>query len=456
MDGSDSRGDLLEVGWNDQPLGIAHMAGMVRRQFGLVSLTLLGAILAGSAYIVLSDPLYTASSSIYAELESGVGTEANSLVQLDTHVELIQSDRTTAAVIAELGLDEIFDPDPGLLRRTVVDVRRWLRLEAFDVFAEEDEESEILRSVKSGLDVARIGNTSIIDISYTSPSKELSVAVANAYASNYVNEVTERAALSAERRVRQLQERADEVRRRASAANESVQNLRFQNNFVVADAESLEAQIAELRQRLSLANAEEAAVRARLALVSQAVDLETLQTAALQTQEGVEIYNSLVTANGKLAQLRQRSAVSEATIAQLEASIAEMREALERELRRSRDALELELAVITARRASVMGELNEISRYGGNTAWAQLLQAEQEAEVYEGLYQGYLNDLENSYRQARGSDVRLISEALRPLNPSFPNYKVVLAIAVMFGLVAGGGIALYREWSRSAARASRR
>ena len=78
--------------------------------------------------------------------------------------------------------------------------------------------------------------------------------------------------------------------------------------------------------------------------------------------------------------------------------------------------------------------------------------AEREVRIYETLYQDYMNDLETAYREPpRRSEVRLISEALPPPNPSSPRYLVVLAISIMLGLIAGLGLALTREWELSAA-----
>jgi succinoglycan biosynthesis transport protein ExoP len=136
-----------------------------------------------------------------------------------------------------------------------------------------------------------------------------------------------------------------------------------------------------------------------------------------------------------------------ATIEQLERAVAEMGEALQRELRRARDGLELELAIVSAQRSSAQSDLKAIEDYAGSTAWSDLLQAERESQIYEEIYRGYLSDLESAYRQRPSSDVRLISNALSPRKPSSPNYKVVLTLAGMVGLAIGGGIALYREWN---------
>ena len=445
----DGRRDLLGVGWNNQPVGIRHFGAIVRRQLGPALLVFIASVLGGTAYVVLSEPLYSATSSIYAELE-GAQNEANSLVQLDTHVELLRSDKTTSAVIEELGLDEIVRTDPGRLLRTVVELRRWLEIEALEGAFETDERAEIIRKVKNALEVERVGNTAIIDVTYTSESRALSVAVANAFASTYLAEVAGREEQSALRRVRQLQERANEVHRRASAAHEFVRNMRFQNNFAVADTEDLGRQIAELRSRISAASADEAALRTRLALVSDVDDVATLHTGVFQSPEAVEMFSNFTTASAKLAELGERPGVSEATLAQAERALVEMREALEREVRRTRGVLELDLAVVAAHRSSLLGELNELARYAGSAAWSEMLEAVNEAGLYDDIYLGYMNDLESTYRQTPRSRVRLISEALPPLGPSFPNHKVVLTLAGTIGLVAAFGIAMYREWMRNA------
>jgi succinoglycan biosynthesis transport protein ExoP len=445
----DSRSDLLEAGWSRQPFAMSRLVGMVRRQILVVLAAFAVAVALGWAYIVLSVPQYTATSSIYAQLDVGL-TETTSSMQLDTHVELIGSDRTTSAVIDELGLDDVFDTRPGLLRRTVVDLRRWLGLEIFETLSESDEHAEVMRRVRAGLEVGRVGNTAIIDIAYTSPSKALGVAVANAFAAHYVDEVDTRAAQSAESRVSKLQARAAEVMRRTNSADEHARNLRFRANLAIADAADLERQIADLKTGLTAADGDEAGIRARLASIPQAVDGVNLHAAALQTPEAVELYNRYVAASTQLDQLRSQPGASAATLAQFERATTETREALARALQYARGALELELAVVAARRSGLLTELNAISSYARSPEWSELLQAEREAEVYEGIYRGYLDDLERAYGDPPVSDVRLVSNALSPLNPSFPNYKVVLALAGTIGLFAGLGIAMYREWSRGA------
>ena len=451
LDPAQRPADLLDTGWHDQPLGAARLFAIARRQTWLMLLVMLLAALAGVAYMVLAEPLYTASSTIYAELDSADGAPADPLVQLDTHVEMIRSDRTTEAVIDDLGLEGLFTSAPSRLRRAVTEARAWLDLDPSDAPPETaDPLTEAIRGVESGLYVERVGNTAIIGISYTSTSKPLAVDIADAYAAAYIAAVADRAAQSAKRRLRQLQERADAIGKQASAAEAAVQQLRFQSKVVVADAADLQRRTAELTDSLSAAGAEAAAIGAKLALTAAPADLRDLPTAALQTDAAAALYRSFVDASARLDQLRAQPAAAAPGTAQLEASLAEMRAALMDELRRASDALELSLAETSGRQSSLQREIDTLAAYGRSPEWSALLDAERKAAIYRDMYNNTLNDLENSTGQVpRRSDVRLISEALPPLGPSSPRLKVVLALAITVGAILGSALAVYREWNRS-------
>jgi succinoglycan biosynthesis transport protein ExoP len=446
----DARRDLLDIGWDGEPVGLAYLFGVLRRQLLVLILAPLVFLVLGLAYLILAEPIYSATASIRVQVDDPAATLIVS--PLDTHVELIQSDRITSSVIEELRLGEVLETTPGRLRQMIADARDWLDLDADDSWSNVDEQSFLIRQVQAGLSVQQVGNTSIITVSYTSPQRSLSVEVANAFAATYVNDVSEAASGSVERRTDLLRRRADEVRQLASSADEVGHRLLSQGDIMVASAEDLEARVAELRQQLTMVNASEAEVRARLSLSLQAEDADALEAAALQTDETTQMYNDMMSASSALAQLEQQSGVSGDTIARLEESIAGMRASLDRVVRRNRQELELELAVITARRSSLLNELNEMLDYSRSTAWSNLIETQRRAELYEGMYQEYLSELESVSRGDVDSDVRLVSEARPPVDPSFPKYKVHLVLAVTIGFAVGGGIAAYREWGRNHTR----
>lgn len=447
---NDTERNLLDAGWQDEPVGLSYLFVVIRRQFLVLLVAPLFFLVLGLALLILAEPYYTATASVYVQVDDP--TQAANLSPLDTHVELIQSNRITSLVIEELHLDEVLETTPGRLSRAVVNARKWLNLEAGDSWSVSDDQSFMFRLVRSGLTVEQVGYTSIIAVRYTSPLRSRSVEIADAFAATYVKEVSDAASKSIERRTDLLQKRAEEMRRLASSADEVAQRLLSQNNFAVTDAEDLKGRITEFRQQLSTVNASEAEARARLSLISQEEDADVLEAAALQTTETLEIYNDMTNSTSKLAELQQKPGVSGDTIARLEESIAEMRTSLRQVARRLRNELELELAVIAARRSSILSEMNDILDYGRSTAWSNLLEAQRKSEVYEGIYQVYLNELESVNRRGADVNVRLVSEARPTVYPSFPNYKVLLVLAVTIGIVVGAGLAMYREWARSYAR----
>jgi polysaccharide biosynthesis transport protein len=447
----DGRMDLLEAGWKEQSFGFDQMLGMVRRQIALVLAVMVAAFLLGAAYIVISPPLYTATASLYADIGSAAGTDAQAVFALDNHVELVQSDRTALAVIDELDLGSVFVSNLGLVGRTVADLRRRLGLDALEELPEDDQEEQLIRAVRSGLDVRRVGNTTIIEVRYTSLSRSLSAAIANAFATNYVKQLTFQAAVATERRVQRLEERAEEVKRKVHSANEAVQQLRSNGSFAVASAADLERRVAELRQRLTGDVADAAAIRAQLAVMPDLADGDPIPATALQTPEAVAINYKLVAALNTLTELEGQSDIPEATVAQIQTVVADLRRSLAEEVRRARQSLELDLAVTDARQLAIRNEIDEIWGYGRDADWTSFLEAQHESAFYEGIYRNYLVDLEQAQREPRGASVRVISAALSPATPIWPRYKVVLAIALTAGAFIGIGMALTREWARRAA-----
>lgn len=494
MDGSEAPIEL-DPGWRDEPLGLSRLFGMARRNAWLIGLGFVLGIGLGLVYIVFAQPIYTASATVRVDLENGGSTDVLTGMQLDNHVALIQSDETTGAVIRKLGLDEIFDATPGRLRRVILAARAWLGLDdaledgsgrsmadtrsdpatsdappdpESDALADvqgdapddarddalaaaqaTDTEAEIIRLVGSALSVERLGNTAMISVSYLSSSRPLSVEIANSYASTYVEAAQAAAAASNENRIQRLRERMEDVRARADSAYETVRRLRFQDGISVSDPSDLGRQVASLKERLAAAELEVETTRTRLGVLSEIGDVAILPIGARQTERIAELHGNLATTLRRLALLRSRDGASVTAVAQLDGVAAELRDSLTQELRQLADTLELRLATTATARDELAAELRQLMDYGRSAAWAQLLDAEREAGVYQEMYDGYRKDLETIYLQpAARSEVSVSSKALMPVSPSFPRYKPILALAGALGIALALGFAMYREWTR--------
>ncbi|MGI9423065.1 MAG: GNVR domain-containing protein [Hyphomicrobiaceae bacterium] len=92
-------------------------------------------------------------------------------------------------------------------------------------------------------------------------------------------------------------------------------------------------------------------------------------------------------------------------------------------------------------------EINEVGNTASNKS-VIMHDLERKAETYRGLYANFLIRLqEASQRQSFVTrHGRVVSSALRPVYPSFPNIKLVLIISLVLGLMAGIGLGAFREW----------
>lgn len=452
MDGSRYPDDPIDAGWRDHPPSLLNLVQMVRRQIGLVAVCIVACLMLGFAYIVISDPLYTAKVSLYVNPEAGAENRADAAsVYLDTQVELIQSDETTAAVIRDLNLDERpeFAGEPSRIRAMLADLRMWLGLPLADSEMEAaDGMYGVITSVRQGLDVRRVGNTRIIEVRFTSVSRDLAVAIANAFARVHVSSVAGREERSTERRLERLESRAEEMRQKIGAVDELVQGILIRSGKYAADPQDLQRHTAGLRQQLSDLDAESAALSMKLSLIGSAEDVSVLSPFAAETPEGMRLLNDLSAAEARLEELRRRSDIPRETLSQIEGGLANLRATLRQEVARVANSVELQLDMITAKHTSIAAQISALQDYFTSSDWAQLEAGRRDKEFYETMYQNSLTQMEGIFREPTRSDLRIVSDALPPLNPSFPDYQVVLAIAGTFGAFIGAGLAMFREWNR--------
>lgn len=440
----------LESGWEEPP-GLGYYWSAARRQIGILVAVPLLVTFVGFVFAITAEPLYTARAELRVETEGEMLSELVS--PFNTHIELIRSDRLTRTVIDELDLADAFAGSPSLLRRIVSGIRHGLGLERDD---EEEIDSSTLTvaNVQAGLSADRLSNTSLIEVAYTSASRGQSAEIANGYAESYLDYTNGREARRLSAQLDRLEERAEDVQSRAAEASRRAQDIIAENGFAVTSVSDLRERIAGLRQTLSQIASEEAVLEERLNDFTGLQGDEKLRWASYLSEGSTETYFEMQQNEEQLANLLDRPAVPRETLSQLRDAIAAKRDTLDQAFDRAQRELEGERSALQARRESVETVIEELQGYGQSSAWSDLLVTERKAATYEDLYQSYLTRIEDLYRQGADTPLHLVSEAVVPVMPSFPNYKVVFAISVALGIAAGICIALMREWSRRPAARS--
>lgn len=451
MNQSKKISDPLEVGWRDEPPSFRSFAGMIRRQGAAVIVCIAASIVLTLVFIVFAGPLYTARVSLYVDGGGGADVSRSDVataIDLDTHVELIRSESTTAAVIRSLELDR--EPEFATQRSmmaAIVGGLRWvLRLDAGNT-GTVDPSLAVTLKVQDGLKVARNGNTRVIDLEYTSRSPGLAVAIVNAFARAYIDNMAARDEAATARRIARLSERAEEMRQKAAEADARIRTILHGSGLFTLDPQELEGQISALRQQLSEHETKVAALSAKLLIYSNFENGG--DAASIDTPQGRQLLTELAATRQQLLDAHQRAGTSSNFVTATENGIKSLEAGLRQEIRFAIQAIEVERTMATAEQDNITSQIARLGDFVASDAWSELEAVRDNKVFYEGVYQDYQKQLESAGRENRSRpDLRIVADAMTPTTPSSPNIKVWLAIAMSLATLIGICIASLREWNR--------
>ncbi len=166
---------------------------------------------------------------------SGGGSGGLAVPEVESQLQVIVSDRIAFKVLEKLGGrggGSIDPPKPGFAESIVRGVKDWLRsIPALFADAPGDVEPErvALAKLMSGLSVRRLGSSYVVEISYSSPTPQLSADIANAFAEAYVQDEVDTKAQIWKRASLWLQDRVNELRARSEEAARAAQDFKAQN-----------------------------------------------------------------------------------------------------------------------------------------------------------------------------------------------------------------------------------
>lgn len=438
--------DGLEAAWQTQPVGPGFFVQLLRRQLVplLLAPVLCGAL--GFGYLVVATPSFSSAALLNVDVGGAQSDLLNAT--LVSHMEEIRSNAVTSDVIDSLGLDDGVALQVGRLDRTIGAVREGLGIDEPREMSEEEIRTAIENDVASGLDVQRVGDSTLIRVTYFTGNSQDAAEMANAYADAYVDGLVRRSINSARRRAENLRSRAEEVRQEAIESYAEIQQIRLRDGLDLNDFEDPDARAAALRETLFAIEDSEAAIATSLTLLDDADDITALEAAAFQADGGPELYYAFQEATTRLEQFRERGAAPN-SLAQLEASVENLRGDLGQLLNRTRRNLHVELAILAARRENIAREFDRDQIQSNLRNWSEILIAEHRAGVFQSVYADHLRELEVVYGRSGVVPVRIMARARPSPEPSAPDAKLVLVVAMMLGLALGVTIAMLREWQRS-------
>lgn len=319
----------------------------------------------------------------------------------------------------------------------------------------EDEEarlrSDVVQEVIRHIRVQRADTTFVLDLSFTSVSPTKSAKLANALADLYVVDQLENKFEASRRATSWLNEKLTALRQELRTSEEAAEAFKAEHNLLgsATGATLNSQQLEEIHRNLVLARTarEEAEVR--------------LQQIREVYESGGGIWRvANIISSDLISKLREEDAAlvrEEANLAtryqarhprmlEIQSERQNVLGKMQEEVRRVIQELENNVRIARAREKALEQSLKEqtIKSADQNKLEIQLRALELEAESNRQIYEAFLARFKSTSDQdeIQQSDARVISSAVVPRYPSFPNKQLVVAGGFGFSLLLGVFLAL--------------
>jgi succinoglycan biosynthesis transport protein ExoP len=433
-------------------ISLRELLDLLRRQSGVIAITLLIVLAAAGLLILLLKPTYTATNLVlvdpsHKDLLSPDGQwagRASDASRVDNEVELVKSQSTLLSVVdaADLVHDPEFGPQLGIRERLLQAVHFGQPGPA----SGENAWNEVVDRLSDATSVQRRGTTSLIEINVRSANPELAARLANAIADSYIRD-------QRDAKIASVLSSRDIVQGRIADAGAAVVNSEeAADDFVTANLDKISAEtgrtdLAAIRKQIEALASGQRALQAQADAAGDHLsrrdwkglaDSLQLQTIASLDQQQAQIVGEL----SGLSASTQRAIDLRAELTKIQADLIAAADAALSSLRQqiSDDRAKASDFKLALRTSVVNSDLPA-------TQLAALYEMQQNSQIARVQYQALLarqKDLEaQAYLQI--ADSRVVSPATPPTTPSSPNSRLILVLGGIAGLALGVAISMARE-----------
>ncbi len=317
--------------------------------------------------------------------------------------------------------------------------------------AEELDPRRVLESFQRQLGVWQISSTNAIRIEFEAADPEIAAAVANELARAYVESQLEVKREARSRAAELLGERLAALRERVAESDEAVERFRRDAGLVrSAGIELVAQQIAEQTTELVDARAGLRNIEAQLHEIEALRDAR--QVERMYDLLGLTVIDGLrrdvIEAKRRLAREAKELGPRHPSMVELAAEVAVMEARLESEVTTAIGGLQslqaVQVSRVTELERSIAEFEQKLAELSGSSG--ELNKLEAEAEINRSMYATFLAQMQATQQAAfDSSDARILSPAEAPIDPSFPNRKMLLALAMIAAFCFSSGSVLALE-----------
>ncbi|MGO8917844.1 MAG: GumC family protein [Stellaceae bacterium] len=416
---------------------------------------------------------------IVSNLKGGGDNEA-----IATEIGIIRSRKLAERTINKLSLDNDseFNPalrPPSLLSRLLaaqqIIPQAWIAYldkpseESAGTTGNERDMTKIVDNFEDKLKVSSDGKSRIISIAFQAVNPITAAQVANTLADGYIVERLDAKFETTKRANIWLADRLNTLRQEVQVSEDAVERYRNSNGLLrtqnplqpgtqgmtlttqqlsQVSAEAITAHTKYLEAQSRLAELQRSGVTKGGRDVDTAIKddsiLEVLQSPVIQALRAQES-----DAQRRAADLTAQFGDKYPKVINVRAEIAEIRAKIQTEINRVTDALKNEAATQQAREQSLNTMLAKMKADAGRNdiAEVQLRDLERQAQANRTLYENFLTQFKQTQGQDnfQQPDADIISRAVMPLIPSFPQKPVLILLSALASLVIGVLLAMLCE-----------
>jgi succinoglycan biosynthesis transport protein ExoP len=448
---------------------LSWMAKVFRRQLHLIVLVVLFSCALGAAYIMTTPKQYSSMSELVIDSrktqmlqqQNPMGIEAPiDSAMVDSQVEIMKSESIALAVIKDLRLKENneFVGSGGGLIAAILNV---FSLGGGDAPSDLALTRAAIAKFRSGLTIKRRLQSYVIEITFQSENPALAAQIANAVPEAYIVDSLEAKYQASRRAATWLQDRLNELRAQASAADRAVVDFKAKNNIVDAGGRLLnEQQLSEVNSSLTIARATTAEAQARFDRISEILnnskedalvnDLSTV-TDTLRNDVINKLRSQYLDLAARESNWSQKYGNQHLAVINLQNQMREIRRSITDELRRTAESYRSDLEIAKAREESVKESLGKTISQSNEMNQAQIILRDMEANAQSSraLADNFLQLYMVSVQQQSFpmTEARVITQATPSPNKIWPKTSIVFMLALFGGGLLGGGLAALRDLS---------
>jgi polysaccharide biosynthesis transport protein len=443
-----SEGETLDL--------VEYWRSISKRKWSILGLVALVALI--TTLVVFSlQPQYRSTTTIMIEqskakvvsIEEVYNSMGGNREYYQTQVEIIKSRELTRKVVERLKLTEHPDYDP---RQNKNDgVKAWLPMNWFkskDPISDEQVLRSVIGSFSSDLQVQPVRNSQLVQISFTSPDKELAAKVPNTLADIYIENDLEAKVKMTQKASAWLTSQMGELRTKLEGSERSLQDYRERERIVDAKGVALsgaakaleEASSGLVSARSKRAEAESLYNQVQAARQGKAGGLDSIP-AVLRHPTVQKMKEIEAEAEKKLADASKRYGPEHPRMLQANAELASARDNSKRQIEIVASGVAKEYEVARANEQAIAGALGQSKAeiQGINRKEFQLGVLEREAQANRQLYDMFLNRFKETNISAdlQSTVARVVDPAVVASGAYAPKKSQIVSIAAAVALIIG-------------------